>query len=166
MGRRGSWRVEGHDLDSEGVESVGHAELVGLVRMLTEWVQALEAENERLRSEIEGLHREAGRDSTNSGLPPAGDDKAAREKRAKARRKPIRVKGNANLVGSPAARATRCPVFVIRTGRSCIGPRAAAVAAHRWLMRSRSGRDAGPAGLRRSRPPGRGDRTRSRDMQV
>jgi hypothetical protein len=85
--------VEGHDLDPGGVESLDHAELVRLVRMLTERIQGLEAENERLRSENEGLHREAGRDSTNSGLPPAGDDKAAREKRAKARRKPIRVKG-------------------------------------------------------------------------
>lgn len=85
--------MEGHGLDPEGVESLDHAELVGLVRMLVERVGTLEAENEALRCEIEGLRRDVGRDSTNSGLPPATDDKAAREKRAEGRRKPIRAEG-------------------------------------------------------------------------
>lgn len=93
--------MEGHDLDPGGVESLGRDELVGLVRLLVERLQALEsrnaeleAENARLRSELDRLRRDTGRDSTNSGLPPATDDKEAREKRAKARRKPIRTKGH------------------------------------------------------------------------
>jgi transposase len=93
----GASAYEGHDLNTEGVESLDRAELVGLVRTLVQRVQTLESENERLRSENERLRsevgelrRDGGRDSTNSGLPPAGDDKAARQKRAEARRKTVR----------------------------------------------------------------------------
>lgn len=153
-GRRESCGVEGHGLDPEGVEGLDHAELVGLVRMLIVRVETLEAENEALRSEIEGLRRDVGRDSTNSGFPPATDDKAAREKRAKARASRYRPRGTPSPASNPAGRGTPSSVFLIRIARSCIARRTVASAAAAWMGCSRSGHSHGrsstflPHGLR------------------
>lgn len=73
--------------EDDALAGLDHDELVGLVRRLVSIVEDLQAENARLADENARLRHAGDRDSTNSGMPPSTDDAAAREKRARQRKK-------------------------------------------------------------------------------
>lgn len=90
----------------DALGSLTKADLVGLVRQMRlfygERIAALEAEVAR-------LVREAGRDSTNSGLPPSGDKTESRRKRVRSQRQQTGRKPG-KQPGMPGSTLARRPV--------------------------------------------------------
>ena len=70
----------------DALEPLSHSELVSLIMALQGRQDALEAENARLRAEVEALKAEATKNSGNSSKPPSRDPAAERERQAEARR--------------------------------------------------------------------------------
>ncbi|MGH9071859.1 MAG: IS66 family transposase [Acidimicrobiales bacterium] len=70
----------------EALKALSHGELVALVVALRVRLDALEADNGRLRAENEALKAEAGKNSGNSSKPPSRDPAVERERQAEERR--------------------------------------------------------------------------------